>query len=135
MALRVNQRVEIPDAELDERFSRSGGPGGQHANKTSTRVELAWNIAESVAVTETERDRLVAVFGPVVRVVVDDERSQLRNRELAAERLAGRVRAALVPPKRRVPTKKTRGSQRRRLETKAKAGEVKRLRTKPTRDD
>jgi ribosome-associated protein len=135
MALRVNQRVEIPDAELDERFSRSGGPGGQHANKTSTRVELAWNIAESEAVTETERDRLVAVFGPVVRVVVDDERSQLRNRELAAERLAGRVRAALVPPKRRVPTKKTRGSQRRRLETKAKAGEVKRLRTKPTRDD
>lgn len=135
MALRVNQRVEIPDAELDERFSRSGGPGGQHANKTSTRVELAWNIAELEAVTETERDRLVAVFGPVVRVVVDDERSQLRNRELAAERLAGRVRAALVPPKRRVPTKKTRGSQRRRLETKAKAGEVKRLRTKPTRDD
>ncbi|NOX31541.1 MAG: aminoacyl-tRNA hydrolase [Actinobacteria bacterium] len=133
--LQVNSSLTIPDAELVERFTKSGGPGGQHANKANTRVELVWNIADSVAVDGYQRSLLISVLGAVVRVVVDDERSQARNRDIAGERLVGRVRAALVPPKRRVPTRKTRGSNRRRLEAKRQSGQTKRLRRKPSRDE
>ena len=125
----------IPDPELTWRFTASGGPGGQHANKAATRAELSWDIAESVVLTDRHRQLLTNHFGDVIRVVVDDERSQLRNREIAEERLAGRVRTALTPVKKRQPTKPTRGSQRRRVEAKRQNSERKQLRKKPRLDD
>lgn len=135
MPVRITETLVIPDAELTERFSRSGGPGGQHANKASTRVELTWDIATSEVLSDHRRSILTDHFGDVLRIVVDDERSQARNREIAEERLIGRVSAALKPQRRRVPTRKTRSSQRRRLDTKRRDSEQKRLRRKPRRDD
>lgn len=135
VSIRVNGSLEVPDDELQVSFSRSGGPGGQHANKASTRVEIRWNIAESAVVSERQRSRLVERFGETLRIVVDDERSQLRNRELAEERFAARVRGALVVERPRVPTRRTRSSQRRRLDAKKRTGDQKRLRRKPGRDD
>ncbi len=125
----------IPDAELTEKFTASGGPGGQHANKAATRVELTWDLEQSDVVTEHQRNTLIDHFGPIVRIVVDDERSQLRNREIAEERLAGRVRTALTPVKKRRPTKPTRGSQRRRVDAKRKNSQRKQMRRKPKMDD
>ncbi len=125
----------IPDYELSWRFTTSGGPGGQHANKAATRVELVWDIAESVVLTDRHRTLITNHFGDVVRVVVDDERSQLRNREIAEERLAGRVRSALTPVKKRRATKPTKGSQRRRVEAKRKNSKRKQLRQKPNWDE
>lgn len=133
--LTVRPGLVIPAAELDERFSTSGGPGGQHANKTATRVELRFDIAGSSALSEHQRDRLTERFGGEVRVVVDDERSQLRNRALARERLAGRMRNALAPVRSRRPTRPTKGSTRRRLEAKRQRGETKRDRRRPTGED
>ena len=125
----------IPETELTERFTSSGGPGGQHANKAATRVELTWDILESVVITDRQRQILTSHFGPVLRIVVDDERSQLRNRTIAEERLAGRVRTALTPVKKRRATKPTRGSQRRRVDSKRKNARQKQLRRKPGMDD
>ncbi len=133
--LQVRPGLVIPAAELDERFSTSGGPGGQHANKTATRVELRFDIAGSSALSEHQRDRLTERFGGEVRVVVDEERSQLRNRALARERLAGRMRNALVPVRSRRPTRPTMGSKRRRLDAKRQRGETKRDRRRPTGED
>ena len=133
--LTVRPGLVIPAAELDERFSTSGGPGGQHANKTATQVELRFDIAGSSALSEHQRDRLTERFGGEVRVVVDDERSQLRNRALARERLAGRMRNALAPVRSRRPTRPTKGSTRRRLEAKRQRGETKRDRRRPTGED
>lgn len=135
MAIPVTAGLEIPDTELTEKFSSSGGPGGQHANKAATRVELSWNIAESEVLGSRQRTLLTEHFGPVLRVVVDDERSQLRNREIAEARLAGRVRTALTPVKSRRPTKPTRGSQRRRVEEKRQKSQTKKLRRRPSADD
>ncbi len=135
MAIAVQPSLVIPDAELTERFSASGGPGGQHANKAATRVELTWDLENSESVTETQRETLLAHFGPTVRVVVDDERSQLRNREIAEARLAGRVRTALVPERPRRPTRPTRNSQRRRVNEKRQNAQTKRLRQRPKADD
>ncbi len=101
----------IPAGELTWRYAAAGGPGGQHANTANTRVELVWDVAGTLAVGEALRDRLVAKLGPELRVVASDERSQLRNRDLAARRLADRVRAALVVPRKRVATKPTAGSR------------------------
>jgi ribosome-associated protein len=131
----VRPGLVIPATELDERFSTSGGPGGQHANKTATRVELRFDIAASSALSEHQRERLTERFGNEVRVVVDEERSQLRNRALARERLAGRLRNALAPVRSRRPTRPTKGSQRRRLDAKRQRGETKRDRRRPTGDD
>ena len=135
MAIIVKPSLVIPDAELNERFSASGGPGGQHANKAATRVELTWDLESSDVVSDHQRRVLIEHFGPIVRIVVDDERSQLRNREIAEERLAGRVRTALTPEKPRRPTKPTRGSQRRRVEQKRQKSRTKQLRQRPSRDD
>lgn len=135
MPITVKPSLVIPDAELTERFSASGGPGGQHANKAATRVELTWALDESMVLTESQRRVLLDHFGPVVRIVVDDERSQLRNREIAEERLAGRIRTALTPEKPRRPTRPTRGSQRRRVEAKRQKSQTKRLRQRPRSDD
>lgn len=131
-ALAVNARLSIPAAELEIRATRAGGPGGQHVNKTSTRVEVVWRMAESAALSEAQRDRLRTVLASrldsrgALRVVAADTRSQSRNRELALERLASVVRAALVIPKVRRPTKPSRAAQARRVETKKRRSARKR---------
>ncbi len=135
MAIAVKPSLVIPDAELSERFTASGGPGGQHANKAATRVELTWDIETSTVIDDRQRAMLTDHFGPVLRIVVDDERSQLRNRDIAEARLAGRVRTALTPAKTRRATKPSRGSQRRRVEKKRQNSETKKLRQRPRMDD
>jgi len=131
----VTNSVRIPRHELAVSFSASGGPGGQHANKASTRVELSFDVETSSALSDVQRERLLAKFGPVVRVVADDERSQLRNRTLAEDRLAAKLRDALHVPRRRRATQPTRGSQRRRVDAKKQRGETKRYRRPPSIDD
>lgn len=129
--LRVNARVTIPGEEIEVRFSTSGGPGGQHANKAATRVELRFDAAASPSLRADPKERIVSRLGPVVRVVVDDERSQARNRVLARERLAARLASALhVDPPRR-PTRPSRGSVRRRLDAKRRRSETKANRRRP----
>ena len=122
----------IPDADLTWRFSRSSGPGGQHVNTTDTRVQLAFDLAGSEAFPERLKQRLLARLASPVVVVASEHRSQLRNRTAAEERLAGVLIDALAPPPaRRVPTKPSKGSQRRRLDGKKKRGQIKRLRGRP----
>ena len=131
----VTRSVRIPRSELEVTFSASGGPGGQHANRSNTRVELRFDVATSSAFGPGQRQRVIDRLGPEVRVVADDERSQLRNRALAERRLVERLQAALhVEPPRR-PTKPSRSSQRRRVDSKQRRGEVKRSRARPSRDD
>lgn len=124
----VNRALSVPIEELQWRFSASGGPGGQHANTSNTRVECLYDIAASPSLTEWQRARLLERCGPVLRVVAADERSQLRNRELAMERLRDRLRAALHERPRRVATKPTRSSKERRLHTKRLRAGTKRMR-------
>ena len=131
MPIEINSSLVIPDAELEWKFTTSGGPGGQHANRSSTRVQLSWSIANSGVLSESMRDRLQAKLGDVVRVDVDDHRSQLRNKDVAGERLADKVRAALVRQRKRKPTKPTKGAQRRRLDSKRRTSQTKKLRQKP----
>ena len=132
--LRVTSSVRIPLAEIEVRFSASGGPGGQHANKAATRVELRFDVAASQALRPRQRERIVERLGPVVRVVVDEERSQVRNRAIAEERLAARLASALhVEPPRR-PTRPTRGSKERRLSSKKRRSETKANRRPPRHD-
>jgi ribosome-associated protein len=133
--LMVTDSVRIPRHELDVRFSASGGPGGQHANKTATRAELTFDVESSSAFTPAQRERLISKLGPVVRVVADDERSQLRNRALAEERLADKLRGALHVPRSRRATTPTRGSQRRRVDAKKRRGEIKRYRRPPAQEE
>ena len=135
MDLRVRADLTIPEAELNVRFTPSGGPGGQHANRSNTRVELTWSVESSTVLDDRTRSRLVERIGPIARVVVDDERSQTRNREIAHQRLRAKVQAALHEPKRRRPTKPSRSSQRRRVNAKKQRGELKRGRGRPSLDD
>ena len=95
----------LPLGEIELRTSRSSGPGGQHAQKSETRVEAVFDVAASTALSETQKRRVVARAGPVLRAVAQDERSQLRNRELAVERIVAALREALRVERRRVPTK------------------------------
>ena len=131
----VTDTVRIPRFELATTFSASGGPGGQHANKAATRVELSFDVTTSSAFSASQRSRVIGKLGEVVRVVADDERSQIRNRVLAEERLAEKLRGALHVPRRRRQTKPTRGSQRRRLKAKSERSEVKRQRRRPGPDE
>lgn len=131
----VRPGLVIPADELTERFTTSGGPGGQHANRTRSRVELRVDLLTCRAFSDHQRALLVARFGPELRVVVDDERSQSRNRELARDRLAARLRAALVPQRTRTATRATAGSRRRRLDAKRHRSELKRARRPPTSDE
>lgn len=128
--LRVG-RFTIPDREIDESFTTSGGPGGQHANRSSTAVELRFDIAASTAFPEPERTRLVERLGAVVTITASESRSQWRNRSLARQRLAERLASALRPATQRRPTRPSRAARRRRLESKRRQGEKKRLRRKP----
>ena len=132
----VTDSVRIPRFELVETFTASGGPGGQHANKAATRVELTFDVETSSAFRdESHRRRVLDRLGSPIRVVVDDERSQLRNRSIAEERLVARLRAALVVPKRRRATRPSRGAERRRLDAKSRRSELKRQRRRPSADD
>jgi ribosome-associated protein len=127
-SIRVTRSVVLPLAEVQLRFSRSSGPGGQHAQKSETRVEALFDVEASDALTDTQKRRVVARAGPVLRAVAQDERSQLRNRDLAVERLVEQLRRALKVERRRVPTKPTEASRRRRLEEKQRRARTKRLR-------
>jgi ribosome-associated protein len=117
--------------EVAFRFSRSSGPGGQHANKTETRVEALFDVEASQGLTSVERRRVLARVGPVIRAVAQDERSQLRNRELATERIVDQVRAATQVRRERQATKPTKASRERRLEAKRQQSATKRLRRPP----
>ncbi len=132
--VRVTSSLRIPLTELQFRFSPSGGPGGQHANKVATRVEVRFDVAGSPSLGPHQRARLLERLGPEVRVVADDERSQLRNRQLAVERLRDRLAAALREDKQRRPTRPTRGAKERRLADKRRLSERKRAR-RPDHDE
>jgi len=133
--LRVTRSCAIPLYELEWRFTPSGGPGGQHANRSNTRAEVRFDVAASPSLSEMHRQRMLERLGPMVRVVADDERSQLRNRELALGRLQARLAEALRVERTRRPTAPTRGSQQRRLESKKRRSDVKRTRRPPDRGD
>jgi len=124
----------IPLDELSVRFSPSGGPGGQHANRSNTRVELRFDVVASPSLTEAQRARLLDRLGPEVRVVVDDERSQARNRALAVERLAQRLAGALAVPRTRRATRPSQASRQRRLDAKRARAQTKRDRRTPPSD-
>jgi len=132
--VRVNGRLTIPRVELTVRVSRSGGAGGQHVNKTSSRVELVWNVATSVVLSETQRallrERLASKLTDdgELRIVSSETRSQLQNRELAEARLATIVRGALVVPKARKATKPSRAAKQARLDDKRRTTDKKRER-------
>ena len=130
-SIRVTRSVSLPFSEIVIRVSRSSGPGGQHAQKSSTRVEAVLDVEASEALSEVQKRRVVARVGPVVRAVAQDERSQARNRELAVERLVEKLRAALAVPRRRVPTKPTAGARARRLAEKKRRARTKELRRPP----
>ena len=130
-SIRVTRSVAIPLSEVELRFSRSSGPGGQHAQTSETRVEAVFDVEASTALTERQRRRVLERAGPVLRAVAQDERSQLRNRQLALERLVAQLREALRVPRPRVPTKPTQAARERRLEEKRRRGETKRLRRPP----
>ena len=116
------------------RVSRSSGPGGQHAQKSSTRVEALLDVEASTALTDAQKRRVVARAGSVLRAVAQDERSQSRNRELAVERLVEKLRAALAVPRRRKATKPTPAARQRRLEEKRRRARTKALRRPPGRE-
>jgi ribosome-associated protein len=130
-SIQVTRTVAIPVSEIELRFSRSSGPGGQHAQKTETRVEAIFEVEASAALTPTQKARVTRRAGSVLRAVAQDERSQARNRELAVERLVAALRDALRVERRRRPTKPTPASRERRLEQKRRRGETKQLRRKP----
>jgi ribosome-associated protein len=130
-SIQVTQRVAIPLDEIELRYSRSSGPGGQHAQKTETRVEAVFDVAASATLSEGQKARLVRRAGPVVRALAQDERSQSRNRELALERLAEAISAGLRVERKRRATKPTAAARERRLEEKKRRGQVKRLRRPP----
>jgi ribosome-associated protein len=130
-AIRVTRSVTLPRREIELRFSRSSGPGGQHAQRTETRVEAVFDVEASSALTDRQKDRVVARAGPVLRAIAQDERSQWRNRELAIERLVDELRVALHVPRARKPTKPTQAAKAKRLADKRRRGELKRLRRPP----
>src|SRR5215216_2542917 len=120
--------VESIRSEITIRTSRSSGPGGQHAQKSETRVEAVLDVEASESLTDAEKRRVVAKAGPVLRAIAQDERSQSRNRELAVERLLGQLDDALRVRRRRRPTEPSSASRERRLEEKRRRAEKKRLR-------
>lgn len=135
--IRIDRRVSIPEAELEFRASRSGGPGGQGVNTTSSKIELRWNVDDSDAIADWQKDLLHERLGTrisddgVLIIQASEERSQHRNREAARSRFQALVKEAITPPKRRRKTKPSRAAKRRRLENKRHRGRVKELRRSP----
>jgi len=134
--LRVAEEIVIPVDELVWRFETTGGPGGQHANRSRTRAELSFDLGASNAVDAQMKQRMLArlgarAHGGVVTVAVDESRSQWRNRQMARRRLADLLREAMTEPKPRKPTRPSGGARRRRLEAKRARGAIKRLRRRP----
>src|SRR6266516_2248360 len=130
-SIRVTRSVSIPRSEIELRFSRSSGPGGQHAQKTETRAEAVFDVERSVGLSDAQKRRVIAKAGPILRAVAQDERSQWRNRELAIERVVEGLREALKVERRRKPTKPSVAAKERRLEQKRRRSETKRLRRPP----
>ena len=133
--LEVTPTCAIDLSEVALRFSPSGGPGGQHANRSNTRVDLRFDVAGSRSLDEAQRRRLQQRVGDEIRVVADDERSRLRNRAIAIERLRARLAAGLREERRRRPTRPSRAAKARRLEAKRRQGERKRDRRRPQPGD
>jgi ribosome-associated protein len=129
--LRINGGTRIPMGDLVIRASRSSGPGGQHANMTSSRIEVSFDVQGSDALSPGQKALVLDRIGPVVRAVSQDARSQSRNRDLALERLADRIRGALHVDAKRRPTAPSRSAKRRRVEAKVKRGQVKKDRRSP----
>jgi ribosome-associated protein len=129
--LHISRHAAIPLSEIELRTSRSSGPGGQHANVTSSRVDAAFDVCASQSLSEEQRRRITARLGPVVRAVAQDTRSQARNRELALERLRARLESALAVQRPRRATRPTAAARRRRAESKRRRAELKRLRRRP----
>ncbi|HEY0242270.1 MAG TPA: alternative ribosome rescue aminoacyl-tRNA hydrolase ArfB [Gemmatimonadaceae bacterium] len=138
--LRVNESLVIPRAELAMRATRASGAGGQHVNKTSSRIEISWNIRESRALTDADRERLLDRLASrlseegAIRTVASDTRSQLRNREAAERRLAETIAKALIVQKKRRPTRRPRAANEARLTEKKKHSDRKRERKRPITD-
>jgi ribosome-associated protein len=129
--LHVRPGLSIPLEEVELRATRSSGPGGQHANVTASRIEASFDVRASSTLSEEQKRRVMGRCGPIVRAVAQDTRSQHRNRELALERLAGRIAGALVVQRPRKKTRPTRAAKERRLQQKRRRGETKRLRGRP----
>ena len=129
--LHIRPGIAIPLDEVEVRATRSSGPGGQHANVTASRIEASFDVRESSALDEDQKRRVMARCGPVVRAVAQDTRSQRRNRDLALDRLARRIAAALTVQRPRRATRPTRTAKERRLQEKRRRGETKRLRGRP----
>ena len=127
----MTRSVVLPVAEVELQASRSSGPGGQHAQKSETRIVAVFDVEASNALTPAQKRRVIARAGPVLRAVAQDERSRTRNRELALERLVATLQGALRVERKRVPTKPTAAARERRLEGKRRRGDVKRLRRPP----
>jgi ribosome-associated protein len=133
--LHVRRGLDLPLSEITWRATTSGGPGGQHANRTLSRVEVEFDVGASSALGPRQRQRLLDRLGPVVRASAAESRSQARNRQLALERLATRLAAALRVETPRRATRPTKSSQVRRVEAKRRRSEVKRRRRRPGDDD
>lgn len=133
--LQITRTCAISTSELEWRFTGSGGPGGQHANTSNTRVELVFDVESSPSLDPEQRARLLEKLGPVVRVVASDERSQARNRQLALERMRTKLADALHLPTTRRPTRPTAGSRQRRLDSKQRRAALKRQRSARPHDD
>lgn len=131
----IDDDCVIDLADVDWRFSTSGGPGGQHANRSRTRVEATIDLAAARGLSDDQRRRLTNRFGESASVSVDETRSQTRNRQIALDRLAALLRQGLARPEKRRPTRRTKASRQRRLESKRKRGELKRSRGRPRSDD
>jgi len=132
-SIRVTRSVVLSPVEIELRFSRSSGPGGQHANTAETRVEARFDVEASDALSPAQKRRVLGRAGPILRAVAQDERSQLRNRALAIDRLVEQLREALKVDRKRVPTRPSLAAEKRRLEQKKRRAATKRLR-RPLRD-
>jgi ribosome-associated protein len=133
--LHVRRGLDVPLSEVSWRATTSGGPGGQHANRTLSRVEVQFDVGASATLGPRQRSRLLERYGPVVRASASDSRSQARNRELALARLAAKIDDGLRVQPVRTPTRPTKNSQVRRVEAKRRRSETKRRRRAPRSDD
>lgn len=129
--LDIGHGISIPVGEIEVRASRSGGPGGQHANKTASRIEATFDVRASATLTDAQKARIAGRLGPRVTAVAQDSRGQSRNREIALERLRSRLAGAVAPRKHRRPTSPGRAARERRLQSKRRQSQRKSERRRP----